>query len=907
MGRTGFFFGLGSLARIRYRERCMPPVILFVLAMTPFIHPSADVLSEIDARTRSAQVSNPEYDLELSFRRKSGTYTGRALLHFDLGSDNSDLRLDFRYGTLGSLRINGLETSFESTAAEETEGQTTTRIDSPADTGGPDRAQGNGVTLTLPASQLMGGSNNIEIRYENPYDRTSSGVHRFLDPEDDGEYIYTDFEPYLAHRLMPCFDQPDLKATFRVTVTAPANWEVISNSPAHHVETGPDDDRIWSFKPTPPLPTYLMFVGAGDYAAITDEGAAIPTRILARRPLLAHFDGAALFELTRRGFTFYEEYFGRPYPFEKYDQLFVPEFPGGAMENPGAVTFSEGYLFRQLPTTSERQERAETLLHEMAHMWFGNLVTMRWWDGLWLNESFATYMANVAMQNVTEFTSVDGDFLFQSKAWAYREDQLPTTHPVAGDVRDTDTAFSSFDGITYGKGGALLKQLAWFIGEDAFRTGLKKYFETFAWRNTEIADFFTALSQSSGTDLAAWAQSHLETKGVNTLQPRIVLRDSTVESLHLDQGKGNGDKEYRSQRIQVALYRKNEDGTLEQYALLPVTFGGPETPVPAAIGLKAPDLIWPNHGDLAYVRAILDEGSLDVALNHMGGLSHELTRRGLWITFWEMIREERLDPARFVDLFTKEAPRETTPIIEGMQGWIRQIIQDYIPDQGGASRQVLQDLARGQLERAPPGSDDQKIWFSFALLTAQDRSVPWLESILEGSVILDGLEMGVDRRWDVVTALCTMGAEGNLGRMDDLARLDGSHRGKRRLWRARASLGNSEVKQRFWDQFLSDRKTSVKQLSAAMEGFFRPGQQEITAPFVKEYFKVLPRLVRERDPLFTETFARELFPRHIYDAQLVTSGRRFLADHPDLPADVRKVLLEETDELARCLRIRARW
>ncbi|MBI4872612.1 MAG: aminopeptidase N, partial [Candidatus Riflebacteria bacterium] len=394
---------------------------------------TVDLLTETEARARAAQVSDVSEDVTLTFTAGSRSFGGAAVLRFRLAGTGSALRLDFKGPAPKRLSVNGANLEL------------------------PDH---DGNRLLLPAAALRIGPNVVEVGYENPYDTSGVGVCHIVDPADGREYVYTDFEPFNAHRLLPCFDQPDLKARFRVTIEAPADWVAVANGPESARAPASGGAVAHRFEPTPSLSTYLLFVGAGPYAVFSDPHCAVPSRLFARQSMKGHVDTRELFELIRHGLDFYREYFGMAYPFAKYDQLFLPEFNTSAMENPGAVTFNERFLFRHAPTTKERMERAEIVLHEMAHMWFGNLVTMRWWDGLWLNESFATYVGNLALARATRYKDAFEEFLTVQKSEAYRKDQLPTTHPVAGTVADTNAAFDSFDDITYGKGASLLKQLA---------------------------------------------------------------------------------------------------------------------------------------------------------------------------------------------------------------------------------------------------------------------------------------------------------------------------------------------------------------------------------------------------------------------------------------------------------------
>jgi aminopeptidase N len=468
--------------------------------------PTRDVLTRDEAAGRAARVGAIAYDLALALTAEETTYRGEARLAFAVrGTD--DLFLDFRGGTIERLEVNG------------------TPVDRP------DRP---GARIVLPG-ELLAPDTRVRVVYENAYDRNGDGFHRFVDPVDGEVYIYSNFEPFEAHRLFPCFDQPDLKGTLAIRVTAPASWAVVSNNPIERVDEASDGRRTHRFVTTPPISTYLAAVIAGPYVGVHAEHRGIPLGVWSRRSVAPFVDADEIFAITRQGMDFYTALFSRPYPFAKYDQIFVPEFNAGAMENAGAVTFTEQHVYRDPPTETQRLGRAETILHELAHMWFGDLVTMRWWDDLWLNESFATYVSTRALADATRFEGAWRAFHADMKRWGYQADDRSTTHPISGVVADTDATFYNFDGITYGKGAAVLKQLVAWVGRDAFSAGLRVYFERHAWGNASLADFLAALEEGSGRDLGDWAQRWVETSSMNVLSAHWTVAGGRIERLELVQ------------------------------------------------------------------------------------------------------------------------------------------------------------------------------------------------------------------------------------------------------------------------------------------------------------------------------------------------------------------------------------
>ncbi|HSI92895.1 MAG TPA: aminopeptidase N, partial [Jiangellaceae bacterium] len=476
--------------------------------------------------------------------------------------------------------------------------------------------------------------NEVTVVAEAAYMNTGEGLHRFVDPVDDEVYLYSQFEVADARRVYACFEQPDLKATFILSVVAPDHWLVISNSPVGRQAKVGKDKKRWTFAPTPRISTYITAVVAGPYHVEESEyeGRARTVRLglYCRRSLAEHLDAAELFDLTRKGFAFFEETFGMPYPFEKYDQLFVPEFNAGAMENAGCVTHHEDYLFRSRVTDAAYERRAETILHEMAHMWFGDLVTMRWWDDLWLNESFASWAAVLAQAEATRWTEAWTTFAVSEKLWALRQDQLPSTHPIAADIRDLDDVEVNFDGITYAKGASVLKQLVAWVGRDEFLEGVRAYFAEHAWGNTSLSDLFTHLERTSGRDLSEWGREWLQTAGVNTLIPHVAVDENGLyTSVAIEQTAPESHPTLRSHRIAVGLYHR-EDSALVRRERIELDVASERTEVAELVGLPRPDLLLLNDDDLSFAKMRLDEHSRRTVVADIGKLADSLPRALCW-------------------------------------------------------------------------------------------------------------------------------------------------------------------------------------------------------------------------------------------------------------------------------------
>ncbi|TML63565.1 MAG: aminopeptidase N, partial [Actinobacteria bacterium] len=529
-------------------------------------------LTRDEARRRSELVGDLQYDVALDLTSGAETFVSDTTIRFACREAGVSTFVDLVAPRVRTIELNGA-----AVAADRFDGA---------------RIHLDGLEAT----------NELHVVADCAYENTGVGLHRFVDPVDGEAYLYSQFESFDAHRVYPCFDQPDLKATFSFAVTAPEGWEVVSNAPA--LAGGPQ----WRFATTAIMPAYITAFVAGPYHSVRDRHGEIELGLFCRRSLARYLDAEEIFELTKAGLEFFTKTFDYPYVFGKYDQLFVPEFNAGAMENAGCVTFSERYVFRSKVTAAERERRAETILHEMAHMWFGDLVTMRWWDDLWLNESFASYMSMVALVDATRFRNAWTTFANAWKTWAYRQDQLPSTHPIVADAPDIDTVKVNFDGITYAKGASVLRQLVAWVGEDEFATGVRSYFRRHEFGNTELGDFLGALEQSSGRDLQSWSAEWLEKAGVNTLRASFDTSDGLFTSFSVDQEAPATWPTLRSHRVGVGLYDL-EGGSLVRREHVELDAVGARTAVPALVGTRVPELVLVNDGDLAYAKIRLDDRS----------------------------------------------------------------------------------------------------------------------------------------------------------------------------------------------------------------------------------------------------------------------------------------------------------
>ncbi|MEO7744755.1 MAG: aminopeptidase N, partial [Actinomycetota bacterium] len=443
-------------------------------------------LTREEARERASHLTVTSYDVQLDLTSSEQTFRSETVVSFSSSTPGASTFIDLVARTVHSVELNG-------------------RALDPA-------VVADGIRIQL---DDLAADNLLRVVADCPYMNTGEGLHRFVDPVDKEVYLYSQFEVADSRRVFTVFEQPDLKATFTFTVTAPNHWTVVSNSITPDPEPAPGGTAVFRFEATPVLPSYVTAIIAGPYHVERDElvssdGRVIPLGVFCRQSLAADLDAGNIVEVTRQGFEYFERSFDRAYPFTKYDQLFVPEFNAGAMENAGAVTFLETYVFRSAVPEAMVERRALTILHELAHMWFGDLVTMRWWNDLWLNESFAEWASTSAQAANTRWPWAWTTFGTAEKSWAYRQDQLPSTHPIVADIRDLQDVEVNFDGITYAKGASVLKQLVAYVGEAEFVRGLQQYFAAHAYGNTELVDLLRELESTSGRDLRGWSEQWLE-------------------------------------------------------------------------------------------------------------------------------------------------------------------------------------------------------------------------------------------------------------------------------------------------------------------------------------------------------------------------------------------------------------
>ncbi len=834
-----------------------------------------DNLTRAEAEARAARLSVASYDVALDLTGDGDTFASTTTIRFTSSDAGGDTFVDLDAAAVRELTLNGQPAPLDAFDASRS------------------RIHLRGMTA----------DNELRVVADCSYQHTGVGLHRFDDPTDGNRYLHTQFEPYDAHRVFACFDQPDLKATFDLTVVAPEGWTVISNAPVVEHEGGQ-----WRFETTARISTYLAALVAGPFHAVHEEHRGIGLSIYCRESLARYLDADEILTVTRQGLDFFEAEFGYPYPFPKYDQLFVPEFNFGAMENPGCITFSENYVFRSRVTDASFERRAGTILHEMAHMWFGDLVTMRWWDDLWLNESFATYMGTDAVARSTRFRDAWVRFASGEKAWALVQDQLPTTHPISADIVDTDAVRLHFDGITYAKGASVLKQLVAWVGKDAFTEGVRRYFRRHEWANATLADFLGVLEETSGRKLEPWSEEWLQTAGVNTLRAAFTVSCGRYDAFSVSQ---SGDP-VRSHRLAIGLYDHDPatpeggGGGLVRRRQVELDVVGESTEVDDLLGEAPADLVLVNDGDLTYAKVRLDERSVSTLEHHLSAIADPLARNLCWSSTWDMVRDAELPTRRFVDLVLAHAAGEADDsTLTRLLGQAVSAVDAFgDPANRASALSALAGLGRRELEAAEPGSDRQLIWVRHLLVAGEsDHDLDLARGLLDGSVEVPGLKVDTDLRWGIVGALAASGVvDADAVIAAELER-DPTDIGQRRAASARASRPTAEAKAQAWAAATSPG-APLAMMRAVTGGFWQWGQAPVLEPYVDPYFESIGVWWRERSREESLGLANGFYPRTLVRPDVVAATDRALAD-ADLAGPLRRILLEGKDGIERAVRAQA--
>ncbi|MEY4458221.1 MAG: aminopeptidase [Actinomycetota bacterium] len=833
-------------------------------------------LTRNEAIERRGVVSTHSYEIALDLTGSDTTFRSTTTITFD-AAEGSSTFLDAITHTVHSITLNG-----ESIPVAAADG---TRI----------------------ALNGLSAHNVVVVDADMMYTNTGEGLHRFVDPVDDKVYLYSQFEVPDSRRVFAVFEQPDLKATFQFTVTAPADWAVISNSPSPApIRRG--NVAVHEFSATPRISSYITALIAGPYVSVHSQltsidGRTIPLGLYVRESLAEHLDADYIFDITRKGFDYFENAFGVPYPFEKYDQLFVPEFNAGAMENAGAVTFTEVYVFRSKVTDAIRERRVVTILHELAHMWFGDLVTMKWWNDLWLNESFAEWASTIATAEATEWTEAWTTFQAMEKSWAYRQDQLPSTHPIMASITDLEDVQVNFDGITYAKGGSVLKQLFAWVGRDAFFAGVSAYFRKHAWGNTELADLMVELEAASGRDLSTWTTQWLETSGVNTLRPDITCdADGTITGFAVLQTAHPDYPTIRPHRLAIGLYR-HEAGALVRYHRVELDVEGERTEVPELVGQHRGDLILINDDDLAYAKIRLDEVSLRTAIDGLSTIADPLARSLVWGSAWDATRDAEMTARDYIALVLGNiAPETESTTIRTLLAQLSTTVRMYAdPAQRPSLLESTADALWSLASTADAASDAQ---FQFVRAFAQMANTPVHGSLLrelrDGTKTLPGLNIDTDLSWDLLEGMVLAGVADET-EIAVAHAADTTANGNQAAARVRATIPLESAKRQVFDELTRNDGAPNAIVNHTALGFGHVNEPQILAGIVTDYFAMLTTIWETRTYQIASYLIQGLYPAALANQELVDASNDWLHNNTEAPAALRRMVIENVAGVQRAL------
>ncbi|HEX5858930.1 MAG TPA: aminopeptidase N [Microbacterium sp.] len=836
-------------------------------------------LTRIEAQERRAIVETHSYDVQLDLMKGAEVFGSRTVVRFS-ATDGADTFIDLIAGAVHSITLNGADVPVSA-------------------------FDDSRIALTG-----LRAENELIVEADCLYTNTGEGLHRFVDPVDGEVYLYSQFEVPDSRRVFAVFEQPDLKATFQFTVTAPEPWAVISNSPTPEPKKHGDGSATWSFEPTPRISSYITALIAGPYESTFSEltsasGRVIPLGVYGRKSLWQHLDSDYIFDKTREGFAYYEEKFDYPYPFAKYDQLFVPEFNAGAMENAGAVTFTESYVFRSKVTDAIKERRVVTILHELAHMWFGDLVTMKWWNDLWLNESFAEWASTIATAEATEWKEAWTTFNAMEKTWAYRQDQLPSTHPVVAEINDLEDVQVNFDGITYAKGGSVLKQLAAWVGIEAFFGGVAEYFKKNEWGNTELVDLLTELETTSGRDLSTWSKKWLETAGVNTLSPVIAeASDGTITRFAITQTAPADYPTIRPHRLGVGFYNV-QGGALERVHHVELDVDGDLTEVPELKGQKRPDLVLLNDEDLAYAKIRLDDRSLKTAIAHLGDIGDPLARSLVWGAAWDQTRDAEASPSDYVDLVLRNIGRESeSTTVRTTLAQLQLAANSYVsPEKRDATRLKVAD-GLWQLAQAAEAGSDSQLQFVTAFASAASAPQHWetVRRLRDGELSLDGLEVDTDLSWQLLISLAA-GGVADAAEIDEALAADNTAKGGEFAAQAKASIPTAEAKRAAWDSLIDTDDLPNTIVRSTALGFQHPATVAQLGDFVQPYFEMLLPVWESRTYKIAEYLIAGLYPSPLANIALRDATRAWLAANRDAAPALRRLVDENLAGVERALAV----
>ena len=855
------------------------------------VRPALDRLSEAEAIARKARVSNISYVLDIDLVSLVDSYQGRVTTNFTLTENDRPLNIDFTGGGVNGLVVNGeiLEPDY------------------------------NGYFVTLSPTALVAGRNEVLIEYAHPFDQDGTGLHRFVDPEDDRTYLYSYLWPYYSNRLFPNFDQPNLKATYELTVRAAADWEVVSST-TEDVIVEDADTRVWHFPQSEKFSSYIFSLHAGPYQIWEDMAGDVPIRLMARQSLSEYVAVDEWMAYTKSGLSHYRDYFDIPYPFAKYDQIIVPDFLIGAMENVAAVTFSESYVDRGASNRFNNQRRAGTILHEMAHMWFGDLVTMNWWNGLWLNESFATLMSSIAVSEATEFEDLWHDFYLSENLTAISADNAVSTHPIEVPVVSTNDFFNVFDAITYDKGASVLNQLSHYIGREDFRLGVSNYLKEHSWKNTELDDFMSSLSEQSRIDLDPWAQDWMYQEGVNTIEARFSCDANGISSFAILQTASDDHPTLRDQRVQLGLFTTDADGSIELNTAIPIEIFGAETQVPEAIGLACPNLALPNYEGWGYTEVSLDEVSMDTIISDgaLERIEDPLMRSMIWTALFKAPSNGQIENSTLLETLIASLPKEDNDrvirqslaalvsnlnLLERLGGKYVNELALYGPQ---AEQQLWQLINAGVSDEA----DSQSVGTlnlrlsRYIGLARSFEALGNLASLLEDGAGISGLSLGQNQRWNIIQRFTARDYDSARELLAAERQRDPSDAGRRSAIAAQAALPDHDIKQEWVTRILdTENPLPLSNLRAAMGSIFPTGQEELQLALLPQLASNLSELALSRDNYFQQTYGRDLFSG-ICEQQGLDILSDAISDSDAIGATLYRFMSENVQSASQCLELK---
>jgi len=855
------------------------------------IRPALDQLSQTQAIARKARVSDISYVLDIDLVSLVDSYQGRVTANFTLTDSDRPLEIDFTGGSVNGVVVNG-------------------------ETLDPDY---NGYFLTLPTSALLAGRNAVVIEYVHPFDQDGTGLHRFVDPEDGRTYLYTYLWPYYSNRLFPNFDQPNLKATYELTVRAAADWQVVSSTTEDAIETD-GDTKVWHFPQSEKFSSYIFSLHAGPYQIWEDMAGDVPIRLMARQSLREYVAVEEWMSYTKSGLAHYRDYFDIPYPFEKYDQVIVPDFLIGAMENVAAVTFSESYVDRGASNRFNSQRRAGTILHEMAHMWFGDLVTMNWWNGLWLNESFATLMSSIAVSQATEFDDLWHDFYLSENLTAISADNAVSTHPIEVPVVSTNDFFNVFDAITYDKGASVLNQLSHYLGREDFRLGVSNYLKKHSWENTELDDFMNSLSEQSGINLDPWAQDWMYQAGVNTIEARFSCDFNGISSFAILQTVPDDYPTLRDQRVQLGLFTTDASGSIELNTAIPIEIFGAETQVPQAIGLDCPNLALPNYQGWGYTEVSLDEVSMDTIIsdNAIERIDDPLMRSMIWTALFNAPSNGQMENSILLETLIASLPVEENDriirrtmatlvsnlnLLERLGGEYANELAEYGPQ---AEQQLWQLINAGVNDEAGSQSlSTLNLRLSrYIGLARSFEALGNLASLLEDATRISGLSLGQNQRWNIIQRFTARDYNGARELLAAERERDPSDAGRRSAIAAQAGLPDLNIKREWVTRILdTENPLPLSNLRAAMGSIFPTGQEELQLALLPQLTSNLSQLALNRDNYFQQTYGRDLFSG-ICEQQGLEILSNAISDSDAIGATLYRFMSENVQSASQCIELK---